>query len=295
MKKRALFLTLLLVGSILAAPILLPADDAPRPRVISLAPCLTETIFRLGGEKSLVGRTSACDQPKEVGKIPIVGGFGKPSLEKIASLKPDVVVATALADPALRTTIEGLGVKFLLLPTDSIDNYYAATKALGEVLGLEKAAKAEIQRVKSGLAAFAAANAKALRAGWRPPRVYLEIWDHPYMTVGRKSFINDLIIYAGGKNIAVNRDDSYFNCSEEWIIKSDPEVIICPAMAKGRMADVLGRRGWDGISAIRERRVFIELNDDLIYRLGPRILDGVALLRRLIGIDAFIAERRLDK
>jgi len=257
-----------------------------KPRVVSLSPCLTETIFKLGGGDRLVGRTSACDYPAEVKKIDIVGGFGKPSLEKVLSLKPDVVVASALADPAVQTTLERVGVKFLMLPTKSIDDYYATVKKLGDVLGCSSAATKEIERVRAGLAKFAEANKKARERGWKPPRVYLEIWDKPYMTVGKRSFINDLITYAGGKNIAVDRDEDYFNCSQEWIIRTNPEIIICPAMKKGRIADVLGRRGWGGVAAVVDKRIHVDLNESLVYRLGPRILDGVALLRKIIGVDA---------
>ena len=102
------------------------------------------------------------------------------------------------------------------------------------------------------------------------------------MTVGGKSFINDLITLAGGENISGSLDEAYFNCSVEWIITSNPEVVICPAMKTGREADVKGRRGWKGIAAIRNNRVYVDLNDDLIYRLGPRILKGVAKLRSII-------------
>jgi iron complex transport system substrate-binding protein len=254
-------------------------------RVVSLSPCLTETIFKLGGGDRLVGRTSACDYPRKVSEIECVGGFGKPSLEKLLSLKPTVVVASALADPAVRTTIERVGVKFVMLSTKSIDDYYATVKTLGDILGRPEAAAKEIERVRKGLAKYAAANRKAIEKGWNPPRVYLEIWDKPFMTVGRRSFINDLITYAGGRNIAADRDEDYFNCSQEWIIRANPEVVICPAMKTGRIADVLGRRGWGGTAAVGNKRVYVDLNDDLIYRLGPRILEGVALLRKLTGVD----------
>jgi len=261
------------------------AGDGKKTRVVSLSPCLTETIFKLGAGDSLVGRTSACDYPAEARKVEVVGGFGKPSIEKVLSVKPDLVVASALADPAVKTTLERVGIKFLMLPTKSIDDYYSTVKVLGDALGCRKAAAAEVERVRSGLAAFAEKNKRAVERGWKPPRVYLEIWDKPYMTVGKRSFINDLITYAGGRNIAADRDEDYFNCSQEWIIRADPEVIICPAMKTGRVADVLGRRGWGGVSAVSRKRIYVDLNDDLIYRLGPRILEGVALLRRILGID----------
>ena len=249
------------------------------PRVISLSPCLTELIFHLGEGGALVGRTTACDYPAEAGRIEVVGGFGKPSLEKIVSLKPDVVVASALANTAMGAAIKQIGIEFHMLPSNSIEDYYKTVRLLGGILHCEKRAAAEIARVKKGLKRFVELNAK-LTSG--RPRVYLEVWDRPYMTVGRKSFINDLITYAGGANIAGDLNQAYFNCSVEWIIKSDPDVIICPAMKTGREADVERRNGWRKMTAVRNHRVYVDLNDDLIYRLGPRILEGIELLRSKI-------------
>ena len=257
-----------LSGAALAAPL----------RVISLSPSLTELVFHLGKGALLVGRTSACDYPADAKKVEVVGGFGKPSLEKLVSLKPDVVLASALADPSVEKAIRRLGIDFRMLPTDSIEDYYNAVSVLGRVLRCEKRASAEIARVRDGLRKFEALSLKDTRR----PRVYLEVWDRPFMTVGRKSFINDLINYAGGANIAGKMDQAYFNCSVEWIITSNPEVIICPAMKTGREADVEGRNGWKEISAVKNHRVYVDLNDDLIYRLGPRILEGVRLLRSMI-------------
>jgi iron complex transport system substrate-binding protein len=255
------------------------AEASSTIRIVSLSPCLTELIFYLGKGNLLVGRSSACDYPSDAKNVELVGAFGKPSMEKLLSLKPDVVVASALADPALVSSIRRFGIKFHLLPTNSIDDYYRAVAILGEILHCDKKASAEIARVKKGLMDFRVLNSSKK---FRRPKVYLEIWDRPYMTVGKKSFINELIKIAGGENIAGALDQSYFNCSVEWIIKSNPDVIICPAMKTGREAEVINRRGWRGISAVRNHRVFVDLNDDLIYRLGPRILDGIALLRSMI-------------
>ena len=255
------------------------AEASSAIRVVSLSPCLTELIFYLGKGSLLVGRTSACDYPPEAEKIELVGAFGKPSMEKLLSLKPDIVVASALADPSLISSIRRFGIKFHLLPSKSIEDYYLSVTTLGRILHCEKTASAEIARVNTGLAKFEKLNAEK---DFKRPKVYLEIWDRPYMTVGKKSFINDLITYAGGVNIAGKFDEAYFNCSVEWIITSNPEVIICPAMKTGRDADVENRRGWSNVPAIRNHRVYVDLNDDLIYRLGPRMLDGIILLRSII-------------
>jgi len=253
--------------------------DLEKLRVVSISPCLTELVFHLGEQDKLVGRSSACDYPEQAKKIESVGGFGKPSLEKLITLKPDVVIASALADSATKTSIEQFDIKFYLLPTKSINDYYKAVATIGKILNCKKKADTEIARIRKGLAKFAQINKKSTLT---VPKVYIEVWDRPYMTVGKRSFINDMVEYAGGRNIASQLNEDYFNTSVEWIITSDPDVIICPAMKTGRDADVKNRKGWQNISAVKNNRIYVGLNDDLIYRLGPRVLEGVKLLRKII-------------
>ncbi len=244
-----------------------------------MSPCLTELIFHLGEGDKLVGRSSACDYPEEAEKIDSVGNFGKPSLEKLITVKPDVVITSALADPAIKTSIEQFGIKFYLLSAESIEDYYKTVGILGEILNCKEKAAAEIVRIKNGLKKFQELNRKKNGVDFK---VYLEIWDRPYMTIGKNSFINDLIEYAGGNNIAASLNEKYFSCSVEWIITSNPDIIICPAMKTGREADVKKREGWESISAVKNNRIYTDINDDLIYRLGPRVLEGIELLRNII-------------
>jgi iron complex transport system substrate-binding protein len=102
------------------------------------------------------------------------------------------------------------------------------------------------------------------------------------MTIGKKSFLNDFISYAGGKNIGADMDKDYIKCSQEWVILANPEVIICPAMGEGKSGEVIARYGWQNIPAVKNKHVFTHLNQDLIYRLGPRMLDGIAIIRKCI-------------
>ena len=306
--KRIIYIVVIV--ALFATPLV--AKQKTKLKVISLSPCLTELIFYLGEGDKLVGRSSACDYPKEAKKIESVGDFGKPSLEKLLTLKPDVIVGSALADPAIKSAIEQFGIKFHLLPGKSFQDYYKTVKTLGEILNCQDKAQKEITRVKEALANFAVMNKKmkdqesrrhqrenrrstTLRMGKSQKQaclpikptsgiksVYMEIWDRPYMTIGSKSFITDLIKYAGGENIAKLQNDDYFNCSVEWIITSNPSIIIAPAMKTGREADIKNRKGWQNIDAVKNNRIYIDLNDDLIYRLGPRIIDGIKLLRGII-------------
>ena len=245
-------------------------------KIISLTPALTELIVHLGGAENLIARSSACDYPIEIKKLPIAGAFGKPNLEQLILLNPNIIVSSTLKDKGIINSIENLGIKFYLIKMESFEDYYNAVTQMGIILDCKNKANLEIKRIKSRLSEYKQNNDKIL------PKVYLEIWDKPYMTIGNKSFINELISYAGGKNIASNLNKAYFNCSVEWIISSNPDIIICPAMKKNRITSVLSRDGWGNIEAVKNKRIITELDDDLIYRLGPRVLDGIDILKKYI-------------
>jgi iron complex transport system substrate-binding protein len=238
-----------------------------------LSPNLTEIICHLGKGDCLVGRSSSCDYPVRVQALPVAGSFGVPALETLVGLRPEVLVTNTLKDANVRKTLENLGILVLVLPTESFEDYYAAVSELGEILACREAAQREIRRVQTAL------KERGKNKSLSPPlRVYLEVWDKPLMTVGNQSFLHQLIEYAGGRNIAAAENKKYFNCSQEWVIASQPEVIICPAMSKERTDDIRARPGWQDLPAVKSHHIHTEINQDIIYRMGPRILLGLDLL-----------------
>lgn len=252
-------------------------------RIVSLSPSLTEIIFKLGKGSAMAGRSSACDYPAEVKKIPVAGKYGAPFLETLVHLKTDIVVASSLMDVSTEKSIQTLGIKFQMLPTKDINDYFKAVESLGEILNCKEQAALEIARVKTGLAGFQSALSEIPEN--EKPFVYLELWNSPMMTVGGKSFINDYIAYAGGKNIGAAVEKEYFACSEEWVISSNPQIIIAPSMGKSCAAEIRGRKCWINVPAVKDDRIYVDLNSNLIFRLGPRMLDGIELLKSCIRAD----------
>jgi len=259
-------------------------------KIVSLAPSLTELVFFLGKGDCLVGCTTACNYPEQVSEIEKIGGFGKPSIEKLISLKPDAVIASALADKSVQKTIEQYGIKFYLLPSETMEDYPTALRLLGNILNCKKYAAKKIDEYKRDLENLSKEN----RAIGLRKKVYLEVWNNPYMTIGKKSFIDKMIYYAGGLNIASNIDKGYFNFSLEWLLKADPDVIICPAMSKDAVKDVENRDGWQNIKAIRNHCVHTGINNDLLYRLGPRTIQGIRLLKMMIEGKKFIETTQIS-
>lgn len=262
-----------------------PAPRNPqKPLVVSLSPSVTEMIFILGCGDQLIGRSSACDYPEEAKKLPSVGGFGIPSLERIAALRPRYVFATAAKDHTLKESLAKLGIDYVLLPSQRLDDYDSCIRTLGDRLGCPDRAEAELVRFHQAVDPFKA-QAAAVPLETRP-KVYFEIWNRPLKTCGGGSLVSDLIECAGGNNIGKSFSKDYSSCSEEWVIASNPAVIICPAMGSGSTGEVLSRPGWNVIAAVKSGRIHSGLDQSLIYRLGPRTPIGIGILHRCIHGEA---------
>jgi iron complex transport system substrate-binding protein len=251
-----------------------------RPTIVSLAPSLTEMIFAIGAGNQLVGRTSACDWPAAAAKVPIVGAFGRPSLEVLAAIQPDLVVDVDLADEGMGKKISALGIQHESIACKSPDDIPAALRKLGKLTGHIREADSLARSISEGLAIFKkeAENQKNKKS------VYLEIWDDPFWTGGKGSYTSALIAYAGGRNIGdvVNKD--YFEISQEWVIEKSPDVIACMYMSKNSSAAelVMKRPGWNSIAAVQRHQVYDRFDNNLFLRPGPRVLEGIKQLQRMI-------------
>ncbi len=255
----------------------LPA--AAFPRVLSLSPELTEIVCRLDARAALVGRSDACDMPESVRELPSAGRFNAPSLETVLRLKPDVVLLGASRETAAENALRQLRIRVLKLPTESLDDYAHAVKSLGALLGKEREADMENERIRQITAEYR--KRYAALAGSQRPSVLLVIWDQPLTVAGRRSVLHDMIELVGGRNAAEAFDTPSFACSAEWVLKTRPDVLIFPGMwsadtekrsmnALEKMADA-----WDG-------RVCDTVEASLIFRLGPRFTEGLAQLERAI-------------
>ncbi|RTY35048.1 cobalamin-binding protein [Chlorobium phaeovibrioides] len=256
-----------------------PERDSERPTVISLAPSITEMIYAIGAGEQLKGRTSACDWPKEAASVPVTGAFGRPSLEMLASLHPDLVIDVDLADETMGKKIEALGIRRETISCKTPEEIPDALKRIGRLTGHARQADSLASIIDQGLEKY---RKKTAEIGHRPS-IYLEIWDDPFWTGGRGSYTSALILYAGARNIGDAVEKEYFEISQEWVIRQNPEIIACMYMAKESSAadDVMNRPGWNHIDAVKNRRVYDRFDNSIFLRPGPRVLDGIEALYRL--------------
>lgn len=249
-------------------------------RVVSLSPSLTEAIFKLGKGNLLVGRSLVCDYPKAAKKLPVAGNFNRPNVERLAIMCPDYVVCTGFQDASMISKLKALGMKVLVLHDKSIDSYFKCVEQLGKVLKCPQKATVEIKRLKAGLAKYKK-EADAIPVKKRQ-KVFFMLWDSPIMSIGKQSFLTDYINYAGGRSITADIKHDYFSSSLEYVLVKKPDVMICPSMHVDKTKEFKLRTGWKELPAVKNGRVYGGLNPDLMFRLSPRMLESIQVLKNCI-------------
>ncbi len=245
-------------------------------RIVSLSPSGTEIIFALGQGDKLVARTDFCTFPEEAKKISSVGGFdGKSfSLETILSYNPDFVYLSNGMHNHLVSTLESFGIKVYISDVNSIDDVFNEIIDIAKILDVESFGIKYVAKMKSELT--------ELKSELTKKNIYCEIFNSPFLTCGKNSFINDIITYAGGKNIFDFLDGSYPQVSEEVIVMMNPEIILAPDYSEFDLEKIYARNGWQNISAIKNNKVY-SVSGDIFTRPGPRVLDAIKLLKEIIN------------
>jgi iron complex transport system substrate-binding protein len=294
---RLRFFLVILVAAAAAALALFRGSHQPlhkRPgelRIVSLAPNVTEILFALELGDHVVGVTDRCNYPPAAQAIERVSGFGTPSVEKLLALGPDMVIACGLEKPEFTDILRQAGTQVVNVQTSgfmaSFPQLFDAVHQIGEATGR----KAQAQRLVAGMQVELDSVGKRfsrIDKGHRPC-VFVEIEESPLMTAGAGSFIDDLISRAGGRNVAHEISSAYPRIDPEKVIAWNPDyILVAHSDHPGHAADRLSRHiGWSDLAAVRERRVIDDIDGDLLFRPGPRLVDGVkALAARLYAVHS---------
>lgn len=256
---------------------------AARPaRLVSIGPSNTEFLFALGAGDRVVGVDDFSDEPSAATKVEKVGGV-KVNLEKVVSLRPDLVVTLKLSDGTIER-IAGAGIPVLVVDPQGLGDVSRTAILLGRAVGangerLASDIDAKIQQVRQRVAGATAR-----------PRVFHEVDatdpSKPF-TVGPGSFIHELIVLAGGTNIAAGAGSPYPQLSLEEIVRADPEIIVLGDADYGTTPEqVAARTGWSGLSAVKNRKVF-PVSANLISRPGPRVGDAAEAYAKLLHPELY--------
>ncbi|MFO7534664.1 MAG: helical backbone metal receptor [Kiritimatiellia bacterium] len=276
MNFRILFILLLLAvgGCRRSAPAENPSSG---PRIVSLAPNLTEMVCAVGAGASLVGRTSACDFPAEAASVPEVGGYGDPSFELLLSLQPTHILYVDMLNKDIPVRLAERGLRACHIPCLHLNDIPAALEAIGNLTDRREQGAALARQLRADIEEARVAVSK--NTG---PKVFVALWADPLYTVGRGSFVSELVALAGGRNIGDEIESAYFQASPEWVIGQNPDIILC--LFSGEAVQTAGRfyglPAFASLSAIRHRRVYGGFDLDELLRPGPRVMRSVKALRR---------------
>lgn len=249
-----------------------------------MAPNLTQIVYDIGAQDLLVGVTDFCKFPPAARSKEKVGGWINPNYEKIVSLKPDLVLALKFHGKAV-DNLKTLKLPVLVLDCQTIEDVLDAYKVLGKKLGREKDAKVAQERLRKRLE-----GVRKKAAGRRPVSVLFVVDRNPgsleqIYGVGPKNFVDELISWAGGKNILSDSPVVYPLVSKEQMIKRDPEVIInALAEAHLKAGGVEGEtKVWDAmpvLQAVKEHRVYCFTNEDYLIP-GPTMANLAEYLSKI--------------
>ena len=264
---------------ILAAVLLLCQRlDAAQMRIISITPATTEIAYALGLKDDLIAVSTFCDYPPEAKGKDKVGSFSDPNFEKILSLKPDLILATGLEQAQAVGKLKELKLPVMVWDPKNFSELYDSILEIGNACNRKDEAALLIKNMKKTISSVS--ERVAAIGPDKRPKVYCEIWQDPIMTAGKGSFIDEIITVAGGINIASDAPRPFSQFSPELIVERDPDVIILGYTVKGESAaGYLSKRfGWGGIKAIRQKKVYDDIDPNVLFRPGPRLADAVVKL-----------------
>lgn len=243
--------------------------------IVTLSPSAAEILYAIGAGDQIVAVSEFTDYPPEAAEKPVVGGFdGKTlSVETIISYEPDLVYLTDGMHNFLIEQLDSFGIKWYLSKATSITAIEQEIMDMGELTGHQDEAAMVVAQMAEKLTQTVSDSSI---------KIYYEVWNAPFMSVGSTSFINDIIVSAGGKNIFDDLTDAYPMVSDESIIARAPDVILLPMGNGVTAADVKARAGWESIPAVVNDRIYV-VDDNLYSRQGPRVADVVLDLAELLA------------
>ncbi|MFC0612053.1 ABC transporter substrate-binding protein [Scopulibacillus daqui] len=256
-------------------------------RIVSIIPSNTEIAFDLGLGKQIVGVSDFDNYPKAALKKTKIGGQ-KMNVEKIISLKPDLVLAHASSANSSRDGIKQLreaGIPVLIVnDAESFNQVYQSIQMIGKATGTSHKADQIISDMKAKVASIKEKANKVPKD--KEKKVYIEISPAPDIyTAGQGTFMNEMLNLIHAKNIAADKK-GWVKLSDESIVKENPDVILATYDQKSAVKNLLKRSGWGNVAAVKNKQVY-SVNSDLVNRPGPRLVDGLEQMAQVIYPDAF--------
>jgi iron complex transport system substrate-binding protein len=257
----------------------LVAINGTPQRIISLAPSNTEILFALGLGDNVVGVTMYCDYPPEAQEKEKVGDYYGPDIEKIIALEPDLILATDFHRFELIPALEEQGFAVFAVAPQTLDDVLESIQKIGQITDKEAEALELVNEMQSKIE-----ETEELTQGLgERPRVFYVTWHDPIWTVGRNTWIDDLISIAGGNNTFSQYFESGAMVEIEWVILLNPEIIITSEWSYDW---AINATDLASTNASQTDRIYT-FDDNLVQRPGPRLFKGLEWFAHFIHPEIF--------
>lgn len=242
-------------------------------RVVSLAPNLTENIFAVGAGDRLVGVTTFCNYPEEAQKIAKVGDTISPNMETIIALKPQIVfVSTASQIETFTKQLEAQNITVFVMNPKSLDDVLTNLSQLGEIFGT-RMRTAELLNILQTRIIEINENV----AGKPKVKTFVQISKEPLFTVGKESFLTEIIERAGGVSVTKDVPTAYPKLSKETALALNPDVLILSESPDNTEPNEVFKNS----NAVKKEKVF-KINADILSRPSPRLIDGLEQIAEVL-------------
>ena len=240
--------------------------------------------------EKIVGVSDYCDYPAEAELKEKVGDFWKPSIKKIVELNPDLVLTNGQVEYVM-TQLDNLGITYIVLYPNDIDGILKNIGLVGKITGTDKRAGEVIRDMEDRILQVTTTVKDAQQVKVFYTFAITDL-SNPW-TAGPGSFIDSLIAMAGGENIGAKALAPWVQFSIEEVVGSDPEVILVDvshgsaiASVEGLKTQLRGHPAWREVTAVQQGRM-LPIDGDLINRSGPRIVQGLEEMARIIHPELF--------
>jgi iron complex transport system substrate-binding protein len=239
-------------------------------RIVSLAPNLTEIVYAVGAGEQLVGDTEYCDYPAEAKKVAKIGDTMHPSVERIIALKPQIVlVSTASQLEAFTKQLDRQQIAVYVTNPQSLDDVFRSIQTLGDLFNHHDESATLVADMRKRADAVEAATKQT-----KPVNVFYQLSGEPLYTIGRESYLTDLVRRAGGVSATADVPGAFPRYSDEAALAAKPEAIILPTGGSMGTANAKIAAPLKNSPAGLNNRIY-KLNDDHLSRPGPRLIEGL--------------------
>ncbi|MFO8100768.1 MAG: cobalamin-binding protein [Dehalococcoidia bacterium] len=287
MKWQNILISLALIFTMIPLAACVETEDSAGPpsRIISLSPSNTEILFALNLGDSVVGVTEYCDYPPQARQKPTIGGFSTVDTEKVIELDPDLVLASGMHEDTVVPQLRDKGIRVLIIDPQSLDEIIVDIALVGVETGRAEESSLLNAEIEDKIEAITEKTSSASEK----PDVFYVTWHDPIWTLGKGTLTHELIEKAGGTNVFADAR-GHLEVNLETVVNRNPRIILASA-GHGAAEDspVTWARTEErlrGTDARQNDRIY-QIDADLVTRAGPRAVDGLEMMARIIHPELF--------